>query len=113
MSTTTAPPPRRTHTTRRRAARRARRLAGILRRPGGRRAVAAVLIFVFFSSHHRAPSRSRRGASTWIFTASSIVGIMAVAVALLMIGGEFDLSAGVDDRHHRPRHRRHDDRVRT
>ena len=27
--------------------------------------------------------------------ASSTIGIMAVPVALLMIGGEFDLSAGV------------------
>ncbi len=33
------------------------------------------------------------GASTWLRSASTI-GIMAVAVALLMIGGEFDLSAG-------------------
>ena len=33
------------------------------------------------------------GASTWIFQ-SSTIGIMAVAVAMLMIGGEFDLSAG-------------------
>ena len=34
------------------------------------------------------------GAATWLDDASTL-GIMAVAVALLMIGGEFDLSAGV------------------
>ncbi|CAM5399041.1 hypothetical protein SGRIM128S_09150 [Streptomyces griseomycini] len=30
-----------------------------------------------------------------VLYASSTIGIMAVPVALLMIGGEFDLSAGV------------------
>jgi simple sugar transport system permease protein len=34
------------------------------------------------------------GVATWL-DVSSTLGIMAVAVALLMIGGEFDLSAGV------------------
>ncbi|MBA2739024.1 MAG: ABC transporter permease [Nocardioidaceae bacterium] len=68
------------------------RSARILRRPEVGAAVAALAIFTFFAVTTDAfvtPS----GASTWILT-SSTVGIMAVAVALLMIGGEFDLSAG-------------------
>ena len=38
--------------------------------------------------------RSARGVANWLDPASTL-GIMAVAVALLMIGGHFDLSAGV------------------
>ena len=38
--------------------------------------------------------RSRGGIANWLDPASTY-GIMAVAVALLMIGGHFDLSAGV------------------
>jgi simple sugar transport system permease protein len=38
--------------------------------------------------------RSARGVANWMDPASTL-GIMAVAVALLMIGGHFDLSAGV------------------
>jgi simple sugar transport system permease protein len=38
--------------------------------------------------------RSGRGVANWLDPASTL-GIMAVAVALLMIGGHFDLSAGV------------------
>jgi len=55
-------------------------------------AAAALLIFVFFSAI--APVfLTPAGVSTWLYSAS-LFGIMAVAVALLMIGGEFDLSAG-------------------
>jgi simple sugar transport system permease protein len=55
--------------------------------------LGALLVFVFFSV---VTSRflSVAGAATWLDDASTL-GIMAVAVALLMIGGEFDLSAGV------------------
>ena len=38
--------------------------------------------------------RSPNGIANWLDPASTL-GIMAVAVALLMIGGHFDLSAGV------------------
>lgn len=68
------------------------RFASLLRRPEVGAALAALVIFVFFSTTTSA-FLSPGGASTWLFTASSF-GIMAVAVALLMIGGEFDLSAG-------------------
>lgn len=67
-------------------------LIALLRRPEVGAAVAALAIFIFFSVTTNAfllPS----GISTWLYSAS-LFGIMAVAVALLMIGGEFDLSAG-------------------
>lgn len=67
-------------------------LTRLLKRPEIGALVAAIVIFVFFSvttSVFATPA----GASTWLRGASTI-GIMAVAVAMLMIGGEFDLSAG-------------------
>jgi simple sugar transport system permease protein len=54
---------------------------------------AAVVIFLFF--YAVAPTfRTLPAASTYLY-ASATIGIVAVGVALLMIGGEFDLSAGV------------------
>ncbi|GAA1314999.1 ABC transporter permease [Saccharothrix xinjiangensis] len=55
--------------------------------------LGALLVFAFFSV---ATERflSTAGVATWLDDASTL-GIMAVAVALLMVGGEFDLSAGV------------------
>ena len=67
-------------------------LTRVMKRPESGALAAAIVIFVFFAtttSVFATPS----GASTWLRGASTI-GIMAVAVALLMIGGEFDLSAG-------------------
>lgn len=64
----------------------------LFKRPEIGALVAALVIFAFFATTtgvFATPS----GASTWLRGASTI-GIMAVAVALLMIGGEFDLSAG-------------------
>lgn len=55
--------------------------------------LGALLVFVFFSVVTE-QFLSLGGAATWLDDASTL-GIMAVAVALLMIGGEFDLSAGV------------------
>ena len=55
--------------------------------------LGAVLVFVFFSVFADT-FFSLGGASTWLDTSASL-GIVAVAVAMLMIGGEFDLSAGV------------------
>ena len=54
---------------------------------------AAIVIFLFF--YAVAPTfRTLPAASTYLY-ASSTIGIVAVGVALLMIGGEFDLSSGV------------------
>ncbi len=64
----------------------------MLRRPEVGAAVAAVVIMLFFSTY-TAEFFSEAGIGTWL-NSSSRFGIMAVAVALLMIGGEFDLSAG-------------------
>jgi simple sugar transport system permease protein len=55
--------------------------------------IGAVVVFVFFSVTTD-QFLSASGAATWLDDASTL-GIMAVAVSLLMIGGEFDLSAGV------------------
>jgi simple sugar transport system permease protein len=67
-------------------------VAGILKRPEVGALVAAVVVFVFFTLQTDVFA-TPDGASTWLRSASTI-GIMAVGVALLMIGGEFDLSAG-------------------
>ncbi|WP_407666918.1 ABC transporter permease [Nakamurella alba] len=54
---------------------------------------AAIIIFIGFSI--AAPAfASREGIGNFLDPAATL-GIMAVAVALLMIGGEFDLSSGV------------------
>jgi simple sugar transport system permease protein len=62
-------------------------------RPETGSALGAVAVFAFFSLI-TGQFLSPLGVSTWLDDASSI-GIMAIAVALLLIGGEFDLSAGV------------------
>jgi simple sugar transport system permease protein len=67
-------------------------VARMMRRPEVGAAVAALIIFVFFSTTTDA-FLTVGGVSTWL-ESSAQFGIMAVAVALLMIGGEFDLSAG-------------------
>ena len=68
-------------------------LSSVLARPEIGALLAAVVIFVFFYSI-ATPFRSVQSLSTVLY-ASSQLGIVAVGVVLLMIGGEFDLSAGV------------------
>ncbi len=65
----------------------------ILRRPEIGALLAAVVVAIFFWSQN-ALFLQLDGIANWTDVASTI-GIPAVAVALLMIGGEFDLSAGV------------------
>ena len=67
--------------------------ARLLGRPEIGALVAAIVIFIFFFAV-AAPFRTLPALSTVLY-ASSTIGIVAVGVALLMIGGEFDLSAGV------------------
>jgi simple sugar transport system permease protein len=55
--------------------------------------IAAVVLYIFFFIV-APPFRSPESFSTVLY-ASSTIGIVAVGVGLLMIGGEFDLSAGV------------------
>lgn len=65
----------------------------VLRRPELTSSLGAVAIFTLFMVV--APAfRSWESMATVLY-ASSTIGIMAVAVGLLMIGDEFDLSAGV------------------
>jgi simple sugar transport system permease protein len=65
----------------------------LLARPDVGALVAAIIIFIFFLSV--APAfRSTESFFTVLYQ-SSTIGIVAVGVGLLMIGGEFDLSAGV------------------
>jgi simple sugar transport system permease protein len=65
----------------------------VLARPEVGALVAAVIIFVFFLSV--APAFRSAESFFTILYQSSTIGIVAVGVGLLMIGGEFDLSAGV------------------
>ncbi|WP_329173592.1 ABC transporter permease [Streptomyces sp. NBC_01477] len=67
-----------------------RRLLG---RPELGAVVGAAAVFLFFS--FAADSFLQWSSFGTVLYASSTIGIMAVPVALLMIGGEFDLSAGV------------------
>lgn len=53
----------------------------------------AVLVWVFFALVAGAPFRTAEGTAAWL-NAAAPLGILAVSVALLMIGGEFDLSVG-------------------
>jgi simple sugar transport system permease protein len=68
-------------------------LTKLLRRPELGALLAAVVIGLFFALTTD-EFGTLDGAANWTDVASTL-GIPAVAVALLMIGGEFDLSAGV------------------
>jgi simple sugar transport system permease protein len=68
-------------------------LRRLLVRPELGSVVGAIVVFAFFSAQSDT-FRSVNGIANWLDPASTL-GIMAVAIALLMIGGEFDLSAGV------------------
>lgn len=65
----------------------------LLARPELGAILAAVVIFGFFLAI--APSLRSLGSLSTVLYEASVVGIPAVAVGMLMIGGEFDLSAGV------------------
>jgi simple sugar transport system permease protein len=68
-------------------------LARLLARPEAGALAGAIVIYVFFFV---IASPFREAASfTTILYVSSTYGLMAAPIALLMIGGEFDLSAGV------------------
>ncbi|GHJ99663.1 ABC transporter permease [Streptomyces sp. NPDC003753] len=68
-------------------------LKKLLGRPELGSVVGALAVFLFFSI--AADSFLRASSLSTVLYAASTIGIMAVPVALLMIGGEFDLSAGV------------------
>jgi simple sugar transport system permease protein len=64
-----------------------------LARPEVGSLIGAIAIFAVF--YVLAPPFREAGSMSTVLYASSTIGIMAVPVSLLMIGGEFDLSAGV------------------
>ncbi|MGW1541491.1 ABC transporter permease [Streptomyces sp. NPDC002309] len=68
-------------------------LRKLLSRPELGSVVGAAAVFLFFAL--AADSFLQASSLSTVLYASSTIGIMAVPVALLMIGGEFDLSAGV------------------
>ncbi|MGH3390836.1 MAG: ABC transporter permease, partial [Actinomadura sp.] len=68
-------------------------LRRLLVRPETGALVGAIALFVFFTA--MADAFLRAGSLSTVLYAASTFGIMAVSVSLLMIGGEFDLSAGV------------------
>ncbi|PIB07645.1 MULTISPECIES: ABC transporter permease [Streptomyces] len=65
----------------------------VLARPEVGVFLGAVAVFVFFLAV--APSVRSGSSMATVLYQSSTIGIMALPVALLMIGGEFDLSSGV------------------
>jgi simple sugar transport system permease protein len=70
-----------------------RRASGIFTRPEAAAAVGAVLIWALFAVMAGPAFRSMAGTASYL-NAAAPLGILAVGVALLMIGGEFDLSVG-------------------
>src|SRR5947209_9978827 len=83
-----APPPR----TDERVARKSP-LARFLARPEAGAIAGAIVIYIFFFIV--APPFRNASSFSSVLYVSSTYGLMATPVALLMIGGEFDLSAGV------------------
>lgn len=70
-------------------------LVRVMRRPEVGALLGAAVVFVLFTVVDTTGKfASLDGVARWSDSAATI-GIVAVAVALLMIGGEFDLSAGV------------------
>lgn len=68
-------------------------LQNLLGRPEVGALVGAVVLFVFFALVSQ--TFLQPNAIATVLYGSSTIGIMAVGVSLLMIGGEFDLSTGV------------------
>src|SRR5438045_2968586 len=68
-------------------------LARLLARPEAGALAGAIVIYLFFFIV-APPFRNANSLSTVLYV-SSTYGLMATPIALLMIGGEFDLSAGV------------------
>jgi len=70
-----------------------RRASSIFTRPEAAAAVGTILIWVLFAVAAGPAFRSMAGTASYL-NAAAPLGILAVGVALLMIGGEFDLSVG-------------------
>ena len=66
----------------------------LLIRPEFGALAGAVVVWILFATQARSVWLSWQGTATYLDT-SALYGLTALAVALLMIGGEFDLSSGV------------------
>ena len=62
--------------------------------PSSALSAGLVLVILFFALHRRSAACSRARASINFLELGSQLGILAIAAALLMIAGEFDLSIG-------------------
>src|SRR5699024_335993 len=69
------------------------RFHGLMIRPEFGAVIAAIAMFAFFALI--APVILQPSSISTVLYGASTIGIMAVGVSLLMIGGEFDLSTGV------------------
>ena len=66
----------------------------LLRRPEAGAFFAALIVYLFFAiAAWKASFVSLNGAAAWLDTSAEL-GIMALAIGMLMIAGEFDLSIG-------------------
>ncbi|MGO3884687.1 MAG: ABC transporter permease [Mycetocola sp.] len=68
-------------------------ISTLLGRPEMGAVVGAIAVFIFFAAV--APTFVQPDSIATVLYGASTIGIMAVGVSLLMIGGEFDLSTGV------------------
>jgi simple sugar transport system permease protein len=66
----------------------------LLIRPEFGALAGAVVVWILFATQARTVWLSAQGTSTYLST-SALYGLSALAIGLLMIGGEFDLSSGV------------------
>jgi simple sugar transport system permease protein len=74
--------------------RRSSLLHDLLRRPEAGGVISAILAFAFFATFAgNSGFLTNLGTAYWLDTASEL-GIVAIPVGMLMIGGEFDLSVG-------------------
>lgn len=90
MTTATAPPETRTDE----RVRKVGRVARLLSRPELGAIVGAVLVYLFFAVIAYDNNFVSWGSLSSILNATAPLGILSVAVAMLMIAGEFDLSVG-------------------
>ena len=94
MSTDTAPAPGAAPPASDERLREVSRVSRLLSRPELGAVVGAVLVWVFFAIVAYDNNFVSWATTAAIFNRAAPLGILAIAVALLMIGGEFDLSIG-------------------
>ncbi len=70
-------------------------LTKVLRRPELGAFLGALVIYIVFCAFDQSGNFLTLGGTARWLDVSAVTGIMAIPVTLLMIGGEFDLSAGV------------------